>query len=556
MALIMMRRTITALLLLPILASTPALADQLSRADKLRSLYSNQFAFDARGVPVVTVAIADGLREAIIESDEPPRLLPDGEAGSEVRAGKRWQVTLKRGSRPARARYFAILARHHYGGLAPMREDLRRWQTRGLKPEIMEVGTVFGVKGKVFDSRAFLLVSGPHRGRSRAVSVSEAQAKKYGFSRPSAVAKLERRPSGRFQAVALDTPASARATATIKDVLWFAPAPGKRIKVSYNRGGARVTKPYWGEVYVAADRAGRMVLVNAVPADKLLAGLVPAEIFPSAPEAALKAQAVAARGQLLAKIGTRHLEDPHLLCSRVHCQVYAGAGQEHPRTTAAVEATRGQLLVRQNGGLVDTVYSAVCGGHTEHNDNVWPVPPDNNLRGHLDAPADDRAMAPYRRGIRDKVLARWLARPPASWCAKSRYNKKKIRWTVRLSSARVDRLTAALGVGKVRSIEVLQRGISGRARAVKVSGTRGAKTVKGELTIRRQFGGLRSSMFIVQAEAGPGGGPPAAFVFTGGGWGHGVGMCQTGSTGMGAAGKTHQQILQHYYPGSQLKKLY
>ena len=74
---------------------------------------------------------------------------------------------------------------------------------------------------------------------------------------------------------------------------------------------------------------------------------------------------------------------------------------------------------------------------------------------------------------------------------------------------------------------------------------------------RRQFGNLRSSMFTVQAEAGAGGGAkPAAFVFTGGGWGHGVGMCQTGSTGMGAAGKSHQQILEHYYPGSQLKNLY
>ena len=316
-----------------------------------------------------------------------------------------------------------------------------------------------------------------------------------------------------------------------------------------------MSKPYWGEVYVAADRSGRMALVNAVPADKLLAGLVPAEIFPSSPEASLRAQAVAARGQLLAKIGTRHLEDPYLLCSSVHCQVYAGAGQEHPRTTAAVEATRGQLLVREGGGLVDTVYSAVCGGHTEHNDNVWPVPPDANLRGHLDAPPDDKGMAPYRRGIQEKNLTRWLAAPPHSWCARSRFNRNKIRWTERIQAARMDRLTAPLGVGKVRAVEVLERGISGRARAVKVSGSRGSKTVKGELTIRRQFGNLRSSMFTVTAEAGSTG-APAAFLFRGGGWGHGVGMCQTGSTGMGAAGKTHQQILLHYYPGSQLKSLY
>ena len=539
-----------------------ARADQLSRADKLRSLYSNQFAFDRRGIPVVTVAIVDGLREAIIESDAPPRLLPDGEAGSEVTAGRRWQVTLQRESVPARARYYAILARHAYGGLLPMRKDMSLWQARGLKPEIMEVGTVFGVKGKVFDSRAFLLVSGPHKRKAAAVKISEAQAVAHGLARPSAVARLEARPSGNFQAVALDSSqaAAARATVTIKDVLWFAPAPGKRITVSYNdpaRSNARVTKPYWGEVYVAVDREGRMALVNAVPADRLLAGLVPAEIFPSAPEASLRAQAVAARGQLLAKIGTRHLEDPYLLCSSVHCQVYAGAGHEHPRTTAAVEATRGQLLVRKDGGLVDTVYSAVCGGHTEHNDNVWPTPPDSNLRGHLDAPSSEASLAPFRRGISEAKLANWLTKQPATWCAKSKYNKNKVRWTVRLTSARMDRLTASLGVGSVRSVQVLDRGISARARAVLIRGSRGKHTVKGELTIRRQFGNLRSSMFTVQAEADAGGGSrPAAFIFTGGGWGHGVGMCQTGSTGMGAAGKSHQQILEHYYPGSQLKNLY
>ena len=505
---------------------------------------------------MVTVAIADGLREATIESDTPPRLLPGGASGSEVRAGKRWQVTLQRGGRPARARYFAILARHPYGGLGPMREDLARWQTRGLKPEIMEVGTVFGVKGKVFDSRAFLLVAGPHRRRPDAISISEAQAKAYGLVRPSAVAKLERRPSGNFEAVALDsapsTSAAHRTMVTIKDAVWFAPDPGKRLTVSYNdptRANKRVTKPYWGEIYAAVDREGRMALVNAVPADKLLAGLVPAEIFPSAPEASLRAQAVAARGQLLAKIGTRHLEDPYLLCSSVHCQVYAGAGHEHPRTTAAVEATRGQLLVRRAGGLVDTVYSAVCGGHTEHNDNVWPTPPDSNLRGHLDAPLSEASLKPYRRGITEAELAAWLATPPATWCARSKYNKDKVRWSVRLKTDRMNRLTAALGVGSVRSVKVLQRGISGRARAVLVTGSRGEFTVKGELIIRRQFGNLRSSMFTVKAE-------PGAFVFTGGGWGHGVGMCQTGSTGMGAAGQTHQQILEHYYPGSQLKSLY
>src|SRR3970040_1388937 len=73
-------------------------------------------------------------------------------------------------------------------------------------------------------------------------------------------------------------------------------------------------------------------------------------MFPDAAEKALAAKAIAARTDLLQKIGTRHLTDPYLLCSSQHCQVYAGADREHPRTTRAVERTRGQVLGRDGGG--------------------------------------------------------------------------------------------------------------------------------------------------------------------------------------------------------------
>ena len=76
----------------------------------------------------------------------------------------------------------------------------------------------------------------------------------------------------------------------------------------------------------------------------------------------------------------------------------------------------------------------------------------------------------------------------------------------------------------------------------------------GELVIRRLLGGLKSSLFTVEVE-----GPkraPTAFVFRGGGFGHGVGMCQMGAIGMAEAGKTPQQILSHYYTGVHLRRLY
>src|SRR5262249_31923484 len=77
---------------------------------------------------------------------------------------------------------------------------------------------------------------------------------------------------------------------------------------------------------------------------------------------------------LLSKIGTRHFLDPFLLCSTQHCQVYGGVKPEDPRTTRAVADTRGQVLLRDGGGLVEAYYSASCGGLGEANENVWGTP--------------------------------------------------------------------------------------------------------------------------------------------------------------------------------------
>src|SRR5260370_19690631 len=107
-------------------------------------------------------------------------------------------------------------------------------------------------------------------------------------------------------------------------------------------------------------------------------------MFPRAPFEALKAQAVAARGEVLAKIGTRHLADPYFLCAEQHCAVYRGISGETPTTNAAVDATRGVALFSPDGHLVNAVYSAVCGRHTETNEVLWGGLPDANTPGKPD----------------------------------------------------------------------------------------------------------------------------------------------------------------------------
>ena len=524
--------------------STTSRADELSRSDKLRLLYSNQLSFDRRGVPLITIGIADGQREAVIESTTPIRLLPDGEDGSEVQVGKRWRVTLSE-AKAAEIEHYAVLAREGPSGLERLTAQLKTWQGRGVRCRILEVGTIFGVRGKVYDNRAYILADGPYGIEAEATATAERHATRYGVTPIDVLAQLKTRPSGRLEAA--DEQGTTRVR--VRDALWLAPTGKGLLGLRLGRAPAAA---YWGQIYVTVDRNGRLAVVNAVPADKLLAGLVPAEIFPTAPKAALMAQAVAARGDLMAKLGTRHLVDPFRICARQHCQVYRGAGHEHPHTTDAVQKTEGQVLVRPDASLVNTVYHAACGGHTEDNDRVWPVRADAHLRGHLDG---DAKGSPFGGGITEENLSAWLATRPRTHCGGSTYNQEKYRWTVRLPLEELTRLVQALGVGPVRAIQVLERGRSGRARRVRVEGALGRKEVRGELTIRQLFGGLRSSMFVVTPERDAGG-RVLAFVFKGGGWGHGVGMCQTGATGMARSGRPFAEILRHYYPGSELVRLY
>jgi SpoIID/LytB domain protein len=310
-------------------------------------------------------------------------------------------------------------------------------------------------------------------------------------------------------------------------------------------------RTFGGALQLVVDRAGALAVVNVIPLEELLKGLVPSEIFARAHPHALRAQAVTARGEVLAKVGIKHLADPYLLCSEQHCAVYRGRTGEAASTSAAVEATRGQALFSADGRLVDSVYSAVCGGHTENNDVVWGGPPDPSLRGRPDVLDPD---APYPL---PKNLARWLSTPelPAACRLSSFAQPSKFRWEKRFTAEQVDALLARLGVGRVQALGLSERGVSGRARVLTVSGDKGATQVRGELNIRRLFGMLNSSMALVDAERNAEG-RPTAWVFRGGGWGHGVGMCQTGAIGRAEAGQSYQDILRHYFNGAEVAPIY
>jgi SpoIID/LytB domain protein len=529
------------------LAAAPALADETSATDKLRILYSTRFTFTDDGLPLVTVEIMSGQKVVHLRARGGVTVRPDGAGGSAVDSdgGEAWTISVD-DARPAVLTDWTVVETLAADDARGATAALARWKSRGFEPRTFELGTVFGVDGEVIDTREVRVAVDPvaaGKGSARAADV----ARRFGVA-TSVQQELVRRPAGTIVA------RSGATTIRNPSVLWFQPRkPGETIAVAdvpTGTGGSQLEtgsedRRYWGAVYATLDHDGALVVANAVGEDKLLAGLVPAEMYPDAPAAALEAQAIAARTELLQKIGRRNLTDPFLLCSSQQCQVYAGAGKEDPRTTRAIEATRGIVLVRDGGGLVDVRYSASCGGHGENNDAIWGGEADPSLRGRPDG--GNGAMS----RITDDNIGAFLDGDRDAWCNQPRLGKGKFRWTERVSAAE---LTARVAtehpeIGRVQRLVARQRGSSGRIGVLAIEGDKGKVEIAGDLHIRRLLGGLKSTLFEVARQGD-------AFVFRGAGFGHGVGMCQMGAIGMAAAGRSHTQILAHYYRGSHLHRLY
>lgn len=521
-----------------------ARADDLSGADRLRVLWSNQMLWTPQGIPIVTVGLFDGASEVTVEGAG-VRLLPDGEGGTELRGGARWTVRLLPRAQPATVRWFVVVDGGRPAESQRLREAMPAWKERGLSPTLLELGTILGLRGEVIDMRRLLLAVVAKETQEAARAEARAIAERFHVE-TSVQAQVVERPHGVLEAK------DERGTSLrVEGVLWFAPPTdgGTLTLPAVPRDGAPAERrQYTGRIYVTVGSDGKLTTANAVPEDRLLAGLLPAEIGPTAPDEAQKAQAVAARNELYARMGSRHLTDPYRICSRSHCQVYHGAGREDARATSAVSATRGELLVRDDGSLLDAVYSAACGGHSEDNDLAWGTPPDPALRGGLDAEGKDADTLARFATVKEAgaFLATLPARPA---CA----GDKAFRWTARVDAAA---LAAKAGVGRWRELAILERGVSGRIIKLRLDGEKGEKEVRGELEVRRLLGNLKSSLFVVTRRERDESGFLRALDVSGGGHGHGVGMCQSGAVDLAARGVPYKKILDRYYKNTSVKRFY
>lgn len=536
-----------------------AQGSELSTADRIAMLYAPQLNFTRDGDPLIRLGLMEGSDRVEFTPSERIRVMPQGAGGPQIElpANVTYTVEMSNGQ-AGEYRHWVAVDRLSVEQRSRVSEVVEQWEERGFSPETFEVGGLFAVRGQVFDSRTIIVAVSGTDSMSEANSLRRDLEAQYGIAGSIHSERLSF-PSGTLtlRGAGMDL------SITHRDVLWVAAISGREDSLAYtipnipgSYGGASETRRYTGELIFTPDRNGHIAVINSLGAERVLKGTVPSETFPSAPQDALRAQSIAARNYIFAAIGVRNLADPYMLRTDVYDQVYGGIDREDARTSAAVDATRGEVMLAGNR-IISAVYSSNAGGFTENNDNVWDAEAQDHLRGRVDAAAGD-VPAQFRNGITEDNLQAFLDHDFAAFSRNAPVSSaRRYRWTATVDPSVPREWLRERGedIGAIRDVEVLSRGISGRVVRMRVTGENGQAIVERELNARRLFGGLYSGLFSMTMTRNRNG-TVREFQFHGAGFGHGVGMCQTGAIGMAEQGYGYGDILTHYYQGVDIRQLY
>ena len=289
-----------------------------------------------------------------------------------------------------------------------------------------------------------------------------------------------------------------------------------------------------GELVVRIDDRGTLTVVNRLPMDDYLRGVVPLEIGTRAMSdfAAAEAQAVAARSYAY-----MHLAGPERsydMLATVADQVYGGVSAETLLGNQSVENTSG-LVLMYDGRVVNAPYHGNCGGFTAEPGDSW-----------------NSGSEPYLRRVSDQIPGtdRFYCESGPRFRWTRRYTGEELRQSIVRYLQTVPR--APQSVTSLRSIAVTEVTPAGRVAALTVDTDRGRWTMRGNeirAALRTVSGEmLYSTYFSVDAVTGREG--VQSLELRGGGNGHGIGMCQSGAIGRARAGQDFRTILTTYYPGT------
>ncbi|HZX21469.1 MAG TPA: SpoIID/LytB domain-containing protein, partial [Clostridia bacterium] len=328
-----------------------------------------------------------------------------------------------------------------------------------------------------------------------------------------------------------------------------------------------------------------MTIINKLPLEEYLYGVIPAEMPASWPKEALKAQAIAARGFAITN-SNKYKQFDFNLCTTTSSQVYKGYSGEHPNTNRAVDETR-DIVITCDGRLIEPYYHSDSGGCTEDSENIWL----NRLS--------------YIRGIEDDFS---LDTPYSAWSVS--FTKHEIKDCLANNN---------IFIGDILDIKTTSVSDNGRVLSLTIYGTEGETTLEREKS--RFVFGLKSNQFAVNSDNGdnddiggnkdymelavldgtgsklrsidlddkyvinnngiyriknigeiliysgiqyktvsrgesirrPNITPSNVFIFDGKGYGHGLGMSQYGARKMAELGYKYDEILTHYYTGVEVE---
>ena len=307
------------------------------------------------------------------------------------------------------------------------------------------------------------------------------------------------------------------------------------------------------------------VAVNTIDLEDYLCSVISSEMNADSPMELLKAHAVISRSWAIRQIvnsksSNRKLHEGFDLCADDHCQRYEGLRRMNERAVEAVRATAGQVLTNEqmvNGKMVNEIcdcrYHKCCGGRTE----VW-----RTCWEDIDVPYIQSVEFPYCNPAYFNHLPLRGGREGLS-CLND-YDRETTDfhdWQVIYTAEELSdiiRSKSGIDFGEIIDLIPLKRGPSGRICELKIVGTKHTEIIGKELKIRLWLSRtcLYSSWFDIEkntpAPSGEGREGASSFVLTGHGWGHGAGLCQIGAAVMAAEGKTYEEILTYYYPGTTL----
>ncbi|MCQ2239563.1 MAG: SpoIID/LytB domain-containing protein [Bacteroidaceae bacterium] len=322
---------------------------------------------------------------------------------------------------------------------------------------------------------------------------------------------------------------------------------------------------FTGELHIIHDNNG-LWAINRLPVEDYLTSVISSEMSQHAGLELLKAHAIISRSWLLSQMEhKRHASastchetperlirwydhDDHTLfdvCADDHCQRYQGITRAtNPTVGQAIEATRGVLLM-QGDEICDARFSKCCGGTMEQFSSCWEDKDYTYLVPKRDwiGPGDDAFCNTSNPRILHQILNNY-----------DQETTRFYRWTVTYSAEQLSELVcrkSGTDYGEILDLIPVKRGPSGRIIELKIVGSKLTRIIGKELEIRRTLSEshLYSSAFTVEKKDGQ-------FILHGKGWGHGVGLCQIGAAVMGDMGYLYDQILEHYYPNTQLIKKY